>query len=215
MGTQLDPEIARGVLRGDRLALARAYESLAQNVLNLAMRILQNRGLAEEVLQDTFVDLVEKSHQIRDADRISAWVRSVATNHCLMKLRSPWLARRMDLDADEVMDTQRADGLPAQTPGEFWPNIESALATLPASTRAVVWLHDVEGYTHKEIGQLMGKTTSFSKSQLARGYERLLAWSRDRDAQGRQDESKRGGDPDRRRKDETIGIGTVQAPGSP
>ena len=52
-------------------------------------------------------------------------------------------------------------------------DVERALATLPALTRSVVWLHDVEGYTHAEIGRLLGRTASFSKSQLARAHVRL------------------------------------------
>ena len=48
-----------------------------------------------------------------------------------------------------------------------------ALEGLSDTARVVVWLHDVEGYTHGEIGELMGKTTSFSKSQLSRAHERL------------------------------------------
>ena len=44
---------------------------------------------------------------------------------------------------------------------------------LPAVGRAVVWLHDVEGFTHKEIAGMLGKTESFSKSQLSRAYQRL------------------------------------------
>ncbi|HEY3517224.1 MAG TPA: sigma factor-like helix-turn-helix DNA-binding protein, partial [Gammaproteobacteria bacterium] len=52
-------------------------------------------------------------------------------------------------------------------------DLERALAMLSPLTRTVVWLHDVEGYTHAEIGRLMGRTTSFSKSQLARAHERL------------------------------------------
>jgi RNA polymerase sigma-70 factor (ECF subfamily) len=51
--------------------------------------------------------------------------------------------------------------------------LERALDRVPDVARAVVWLHDVEGYTHAEIGRLMGRTTSFSKSQLARAHERL------------------------------------------
>jgi RNA polymerase sigma-70 factor (ECF subfamily) len=53
--------------------------------------------------------------------------------------------------------------------------LERALDCVPDVARAVVWLHDVEGYTHAEIGRLMGRTTSFSKSQLARAHERLRA----------------------------------------
>jgi len=52
-------------------------------------------------------------------------------------------------------------------------DIATALALLPPVARSVVWLHDVEGMTHSEIGKLMGKTTSFSKSQLARAHQRL------------------------------------------
>ncbi len=44
---------------------------------------------------------------------------------------------------------------------------------LPAVSRTVVWLHDVEGFTHKEIAALLGKTESFSKSQLSRAYQKL------------------------------------------
>jgi RNA polymerase sigma-70 factor (ECF subfamily) len=52
-------------------------------------------------------------------------------------------------------------------------DLDAALANLPSVARAVVWLHDVEGFTHKEIAGLMGRTESFSKSQLSRAYQRL------------------------------------------
>jgi len=52
-------------------------------------------------------------------------------------------------------------------------DLERAFEQLTDTSRAVVWLHDVEGYTHEEIGELMGKSVSFSKSQLARAHVRL------------------------------------------
>jgi RNA polymerase sigma-70 factor (ECF subfamily) len=52
-------------------------------------------------------------------------------------------------------------------------DLDAALKRLAPLSRAVVWLHDVEGYTHSEIGRLLGRTASFSKSQLARAHERL------------------------------------------
>ena len=55
-------------------------------------------------------------------------------------------------------------------------DLEAALERLPETSRAVVWLHDVEGYTHEEIAGMMGKTVSFSKSQLARAHARLRRW---------------------------------------
>ena len=52
-------------------------------------------------------------------------------------------------------------------------DLDSALASLPDVSRVVVWLHDVEGFTHKEIASQLGKTESFSKSQLSRAYRKL------------------------------------------
>ena len=74
------------------------------------------------------------------------------------------------------MQTEAIESLcpPAQAPrAEHQIALESALAKLSDTARVVVWLHDVEGYTHKEIGAMMGRTTSFSKSQLARAHKRL------------------------------------------
>jgi RNA polymerase sigma-70 factor (ECF subfamily) len=55
-------------------------------------------------------------------------------------------------------------------------DLETALESLSETSRAVVWLHDVEGYTHEEIAGMMGRTASFSKSQLARAHARLRRW---------------------------------------
>ena len=51
--------------------------------------------------------------------------------------------------------------------------LEAALDRLSPVARSVLWLHEVEGYTHQEIGEMMGKTASFSKSQLSRAHQRL------------------------------------------
>ena len=164
---ELPLRVAQGVVAGDKSAIADAYSIMSQPVMNLATRILKDRQLAEEVVQDTFIEMVEKAAQIREPAALHGWIRKVATNHCLMRLRSPWHARKVDVELEPEGYVSEPDD-----------TVEKAFAELNPETRAVIWLHDVEGYTHKEIGQLMGKTPSFSKSQLARGYEKLLAWRR-------------------------------------
>ena len=180
---QLSPEVARGVVRGERHAVDAAYRLLVQAVMNLAARILQDRQLAEEVVQDTFVELMEKARQIKDANAVVPWVRRVAVNHCLMRLRSPWHARRESAEEQRLEQLQDAHDGGMEWAGQV-PGLERALGLLSEEARAVLWLHDVEGYTHREIGELMGKTTSFSKSQLARAYDRLLAWHKAGNAPG-------------------------------
>jgi RNA polymerase sigma-70 factor (ECF subfamily) len=54
--------------------------------------------------------------------------------------------------------------------------VERALATLAPTARAVVWMFEVEGYSHAEIAQAFGRSVSFSKSQLARAHRKLRAW---------------------------------------
>ena len=169
---RLEPGVARGLKRGDRSAQGIAYRVLAPTVMGLARRILQDEGSAQEVVQDTFVDLIEHARTLKDAQAVVGWVRQVAVNHCLMRLRSPWNKRRDELDADPAGDVyvDMTDGA-ARTEG--MQDIEKALGELEPETRLVIWLHDVEGYTHQEIGGLVGRTASYSKSQMARGYQKL------------------------------------------
>jgi RNA polymerase sigma-70 factor (ECF subfamily) len=174
-------EILDALKRGDRAAAAHVYQALAEVVFSLALRLLSDRQLANEVMQDTFVDVIERAHGLKSNDAFVGWVRSIAVNHCLMRLRSPWRRRRSRWIEDESEDvgsaTARLDG---------FGDLERALRRLPAAARFVVWMHDVEGYTHAEIARLTGKTESHSKSQLARAHARLLAWRTEND-DGRND----------------------------
>ena len=172
--TRLSKEVARGLKRGEKAAQAEAYRLLAPPVMGMAQRILGDRGLAEEVVQDTFVSMIERAGSLRNPEAAVGWVRQTAVNHCLMRLRSPWQQRRSGELPDEADPTQNA---PRE---ENLRDLERALSRVGPETRMVLWLHDVEGYTHKEIGKVFGKTESYSKSQLARGYEKLAAanaWS--------------------------------------
>lgn len=164
----LETSVIAGLRNGEPAALTETYRVLAPAVFSLCVRVLGERQLAEEVMQDTFVDLMEKISSLRDDTALVAWVRTVATNHCLMRLRSPWHRRRIAVEPRERAD----EGEGSLRLGNL-RDLEQALSQLSAKTRLVLWLHDVEGYTHKEIGELLGKTSSYSKSQLARGYTRL------------------------------------------
>lgn len=168
--TKLNEETAEGLKRGDPAAQAEAYRILAPPIMGMAVRILGDRGLAEEVVQDTFVTLIERADSLRNAAAAVGWVRQTAINHCLMRLRSPWQQRRVGEPLAEVTDPSQS--APRE---ENLRDLERALARLGPETRMVLWLHDVEGFTHREIAGLFGKSESFSKSQLARGYEKLTA----------------------------------------
>lgn len=159
---------ARG---GDPVALATIYDQVAGPVLTLLLRLVRRRAVAEELLQETFVDVLEHIGDFAGRCPLSAWIRTLAVNRALMYLRSPWHRAVERVAADLPAGAgEAAVGGPA---GGVDADLERALMRLPPLTRAVVWLHDVEGYTHAEIGALLGRTPSFSKSQLARAHLRL------------------------------------------
>ncbi len=165
---QVDATLLARAQGGDRDAHARLYELFATIVFTLARRMLASSALAEDVLQETFVEVLRKVGDYRGEAEFGFWVKRIAINKCLMHLRSPWTARRSD-DGEALLPlvAERASALDDRIA------LERALDALPDVSRAVVWLHDVEGHTHKEIGRMMGHTASFSKSQLARAHDRL------------------------------------------
>lgn len=157
---------------GERAAQARLYEQFATTVYTLARRLLARPELAEDALQDTFVEVIRGLPAFRGEAPVGMWIRRIAVNRCLMQLRSPWQRYRASLPDEGLAVTQDASG--------EWQDVldmERALEELPATARAVVWLHDVEGYTHVEIARSMRATPSFSKSQLARAYARMRRWA--------------------------------------
>jgi RNA polymerase sigma-70 factor (ECF subfamily) len=164
----VDPAILARARRGEPKALEILYRTFGAAVVTLAIRILQRRDLADEVLQDTFVEVIRHIATFRGDAPIGAWIRSIAVNKCFMHLRSGW--HRYGRALEDAPEPEQACQAPSWMAGR---DLGAAFAELKPLSRSVVWLHDVEGYTHDEIAKLMGKTKSFSKSQLARAHERL------------------------------------------
>jgi RNA polymerase sigma-70 factor (ECF subfamily) len=157
-------ERARG---GDLAAFEQIYRRFERPVYTLALRMLADAEAARDVLHDAMLKVFQRIDQYRNDAPFWAWLRQIAMNEALMRLRRE---HRMDVDSDpeQIVDAAappwvRADSLA----------LERALGKLPALTRSVLWMYHVEGYSHPEIAELVGKTISFSKSQVARGTARL------------------------------------------
>jgi RNA polymerase sigma-70 factor (ECF subfamily) len=165
---QVDAALLARAQHGDRGAHSELYEMFGGMVFTLARRMLASKAAAEDVLQDTFIEVFRKIGAYRGEAGLGFWVKRIAINKCLMHFRSGWMSRRCD-DGEDILLAE-----PARTaPLDDQIALERALDALPDTARVVVWLHDVEGHTHKEIGAMLGYTASFSKSQLARAHERL------------------------------------------
>jgi RNA polymerase sigma-70 factor (ECF subfamily) len=171
---EIDPGIVKRAARGDSRAHGIIYRAFSTPVYSICLRFTRVPAHAEDLLQETFIEVMRSIPKFRGEAALGSWIRRIAVSKALMFLRSAWHSRGQSLD----------DGWEETTPGNASSHgvsekpdqaidLDAALAELPAVSRAVVWLHDVEGFTHKEIALMMGGTESFSKSQLSRAYQRL------------------------------------------
>ncbi|HYT05913.1 MAG TPA: sigma-70 family RNA polymerase sigma factor [Gemmatimonadales bacterium] len=171
---------------GDLDALEALYRAFETPVYNLALRILRSPEDAEDVLQETFLEVVRSIRRYRGEGHLWGWIRQIAGSKALMRIRRNQVRETEELHEDSAAGGHAGLGLAGGGVGAVPARIdlERAFEQLSEMSRAVVWLHDVEGYTHEEIAESMGKTVSFSKSQLARAHARLRLML-DREGAGR------------------------------
>jgi len=176
MRAEVDADVVARAKCGDRAAHQAIYLAFARPVYRLVRRLMGSSALAEELLQDVFVEILTNCASYRGDGPFGAWVRRIAVRKCLMQIRSPWRRVRMigeSRSQDEELETLVHPGSHHDCAVLATIDIERAFARLEPLSRAVVWLHDVEGYTHGEIAEAFGRSISFSKSQLARAHARL------------------------------------------
>jgi len=132
--------------------------------------------MSEDLFQDTMMTFYERLPQFRGEAPLGAWLRQIAISRCLMYLRSPWRRLCLSLDPADFRVGAAAAALVTQDYRGESIDLERALATLAPTARAVVWMYEVEGYSHQEIACAFGRSVSFSKSQLSRAHLRLRGW---------------------------------------
>jgi len=158
---------------GERAAFEQLYRWFERPVFTLALRVGGDRDEAAEVLQETMLKVIDRIGDFRGSSPFWGWLRQIAVNEALMRLRR---GRRLAHEiSDDLIGEQAEDHGPLPPAAADAAQLQRALATLPVATRSVLWLYHAEGYTHEEIANLMQRTPSFSKSQLARGTRRLRA----------------------------------------
>lgn len=151
--------------RGDMRAFEQIYRLFERPVYTLALRMLGDPDEAQEILHDAMLQLFRKLAQFRGDAPFWSWLRQIAVNEALMRLRRRGVVETVD-------ELPEPESHTAASP-EQQRDLERALDQLGPTTRSVVWLYHVEGYSHEEIATSFGKSVSFSKSQLARGMQKL------------------------------------------
>lgn len=153
-------------------AFEQIYRRFERPVYTVALRLLADREEAQDVLHDTMLRLFERIGSFRGESPFWAWLRQIAVNEALMRLRRRGTVTYSDEPPEPELGSDEQLLPPTATDHAL---LLRALDQLPAATRSVIWLYHVEGYTHDEIARAMQRSLSFSKSQLARGTRRLRA----------------------------------------
>ena len=168
-----DSDVARAAA-GDRGAFERLYRLHVNRVFSLCARMVTDRTRAEELTQDVFVRAWEKLTLFRGESSFSTWLHRLTVNVVLNARKSDGRQRsRFEENDDEAggMDAHAGVvGMPLP-PGDML-DLEEAITRLPPGARRVFVLHDVEGYKHEEIAEMLGVTSGATQAQLHRA--RLL-----------------------------------------
>src|ERR1035437_5621574 len=158
--------------RGDRQAFERLYREHVNRIFSLCARMVGDRTRAEELTQDAFVRAWEKLDQFRGDSAFGTWLHRLAVNVVLNDRQTENRRRGRQDESVEDVDTMAHDSVRAAVQPGLSIDLERAIAGLPPGARRVFVLHDVEGYTHDEIGGMLGVTAGGCKAQLHRA--RLL-----------------------------------------
>ncbi len=165
-----DDSLARAAAAGDRQAFESIYRRHSPRLYAVVWRLCGGQAArADDVLQDAFIRAWRALPQFRFESALATWLHRLAVNTALMELRARSAegepadeAVLADLPGREACQAQRID-------------LERALQTLPPRARAVLVLHDVEGWKHQEIAEVLQMAVGSSKAQLhrARGLLRV------------------------------------------
>ena len=174
-----EAEAIRLAQAGNAAAFERLYRLHNRRVYSLCLRMVGNTAEAEDLTQEAFLQLFRKIATFRGESAFSTWLHRLAVNVVLMRLRKK-SATESSLDEmtepDEESGGPRRDfGMPdLRLSGSIdRVNLQRAVEQLPPGYKAVFVLHDVQGYEHNEIAEIMGCSVGNSKSQLHKARTRL------------------------------------------
>lgn len=170
-GTAVDDRrLVAGVLAGDPAAERRLYDANVERVYRLAYRLTGDPDLAQEFTQESFIRAFDRLETFRGDAKLSTWLNSVATSVVFNGMRKVKRFRQREVDLDHA--APEADRKREAEP-DLKERLREAIDGLPQGYRAVFLMHDVEGFTHEEIGTALGIQSGTSKAQLSRARAKL------------------------------------------
>ena len=168
-GQQIDTSLIAKAQAGDGSAMEAIYKTYAKPCYLLAIRLTSNATASQDIVHEVFLKVIRKIAQFKSSGNFAGWVRQIAVNESIDFLKRN--SRMHDLvELDENLQSSESFD------SRWWDTIkdlEKLTAKLSDNARAVLFLHELEGFSHKEIAAFYGKSESFSKQSLSRAISQL------------------------------------------
>jgi RNA polymerase sigma-70 factor (ECF subfamily) len=174
-----EAEIIQRASGGDPTAFECLYRSHCKRVYAICLRMVGNTTEAEDLTQEAFLLLFRKIHTFRGESAFSTWLHRLVVNTVLMHLRKKSLPV-VSMETGPTRDSEATPPSAEMAASDLLLegsidriNLGRCVAQLPAGSRAIFVLHDIQGYQHREIAEMLGRSEGVSKSQLHRARKRL------------------------------------------
>lgn len=160
-----DLHLIESCIKGDRASQKVLYDRLAPRMFPLCMRYVSDRDLAEDILQDGFITLFTRLDNFKGEGSFEGWARRIFVTTALMSLRKKDALKMSDeLDSARGLKTD----LPSQGENIGYKELMKLVMSLPTGFRTVFNMYVIEGYSHKEISEMLGISETTSRTQLSR-----------------------------------------------
>lgn len=172
-----DRELIARAQRGEEKAFAALFELHKRRVYSLCLRMTGDTAEAEDLAQEAFLQLFRKISTFRGESAFSTWLHRLVVNVVLMHLRKKGIQKvsldEVDNSQEEPVKREYGDDDRRLLGSVDRITLNNAIEELPPGYRSIFVLHDVEGYEHNEIAQIMSCSVGNSKSQLHKARLKL------------------------------------------
>src|ERR1700682_5329007 len=174
-----EAEVIQRARQGDRTAFEYLYRLHSRRVYAVCLRMVTDPTDAEDLTQEAFLLLFRKIHTFRGESAFSTWLHRLAVNLVLMRLRKKSLPTVSIEAAPDPNDENGWPNIDIGTPDLLLEgsidriNLARCITQLPLGYRTMFVLHDIQGYEHREIAKILGRSVGYSKSQLHKARTRL------------------------------------------
>ncbi|MCC8034481.1 MAG: sigma-70 family RNA polymerase sigma factor [Rikenellaceae bacterium] len=164
-------QIIEGCCRGDAVSQRELYERFSGSMYGICLRYVRDKALAEDILHDGFITVFTKIGEFRGEGSFEGWCRRIFVNTALGHLRKKSaLTESESIDQVRWLEVDDADAVEKMSGEEVLELIDH----LPQGYRTILNLYAVEGYSHKEIGEMLGISENTSRSQYFRARGKLI-----------------------------------------